>query len=79
MMMLHMVTYTLVIVGALNWGLFGLFDFNLVHTVLVAWPAVERLVYVLVGASAVYDFMNHTKCCTMCIDMMKGKKGKKRR
>ncbi|MEK7166113.1 MAG: DUF378 domain-containing protein, partial [Patescibacteria group bacterium] len=49
-----MVAFTLVIVGAVNWGLVGLLDYNLVGMVLGSWPAVEKLVYVLVGASAVY-------------------------
>ncbi len=62
----HMVTYILVVVGALNWGLIGLFDFNLVNTLLVTWPGVERLVYVLVGVSAVYDFVAHMQYCKWC-------------
>ncbi|MBI4226186.1 DUF378 domain-containing protein [Candidatus Roizmanbacteria bacterium] len=63
---LHLLTYSLVVVGALNWGLWGLFNFNLVNTLLGAWPNLERLVYVLVGASAVYDFAGHSKYCKYC-------------
>ena len=61
-----MVTYTLVVVGALNWGLVGLFDFNLVNALVGTWPTVEKLVYVLVGASAVYDFVSHMQYCKWC-------------
>lgn len=62
---LHMVTFTLVIVGALNWGLVGLFDLNLVTTLLGS-GGVEQLVYVLVGASAVYLGATHMTDCKMC-------------
>lgn len=49
---IHKIAIILVIVGALNWGLVGAFEFNLVETLLGAWPVVMRVVYVLVGLSA---------------------------
>lgn len=45
------VAHLLVIVGALNWGLVGAFNFNLVETLLGAWPMVVKVVYILVGLS----------------------------
>lgn len=63
---LHMVTYTLVSVGALNWGLVGLFKFNLVESIFASWPSLLTLVYVLVGASAVYEFATHMSNCKLC-------------
>lgn len=63
---LHMVAFILVIVGALNWGLVGLFGFNLVETVLGGMPAIERVVYVLVGLSAVWEVVKHRQNCKMC-------------
>ncbi len=62
----HMVTYILVIVGALNWGLMGLFDFNLVNMILGSIPVLEKLVYIAVGASAVYEFAIHMQTCKLC-------------
>ena len=44
----------LVIVGGLNWGLIGLADFDLVATLFGAMSVLSRVVYVLVGLSAVY-------------------------
>ena len=44
----------LVIVGGLNWLLIGLFDFNLVAFIFGSIPLLERIVYVLVGLSALY-------------------------
>lgn len=44
----------LVVVGAVNWGLVGLANLNLVNMLLGAWPVVERVVYVLVGLAGVW-------------------------
>ena len=44
----------LVIVGAINWGLVGLLNLNLVEMLFGAWPGLVRLVYVLVGAAGVW-------------------------
>ncbi len=63
---LHMAAFTLVVVGALNWGLIGLFGLNLVSSLLGMWPTLESLVYVLVGVSAVYVFVTHPKDCKIC-------------
>ena len=45
--------YSLVLIGALNWGLIGLFDFNLVSTIFGDMTFLSRTVYTLVGASAI--------------------------
>lgn len=66
MKMLHMVAFTLLLVGGLNWGLLALLNFNLVSTVLGTWPTLEKLVYVLVGASAVYIAVTHMSECKAC-------------
>jgi uncharacterized protein len=63
---LHPVTFLLTVVGALNWGLIGLFDFNLVNTLLGSMPMVEKVVYILVGASAVYLVVTHKTDCRLC-------------
>lgn len=63
---LHMVTFLLMFVGALNWGLMGLFDFNMVNIIVGSWPMVEKLVYILVGVSAVYVLATHKSDCKIC-------------
>ena len=63
---LHMVSFVLVVVGALNWGLVGLFNLNLVMMLLGSWPMVEKLVYVLVGLSALYLLVTHKNDCKIC-------------
>ena len=62
---LHKAAAALVWIGALNWGLIGLLKFNLVMTLLGAWPLAERAVYILVGVSAVAMCMVG-KCCAKC-------------
>ncbi len=76
---MHMVAFPLVIVGALNWGLVALFDFNLVSAVFGSWPGVEKVVYVLVGLSAVWLILVHKMDCLYCSEMMMKGKGKKRK
>lgn len=46
--------FILVIVGALNWLLVGLFEFDLVAAIFGEMTTVSRIIYVLVGLSAVY-------------------------
>jgi uncharacterized protein len=52
---LNLVTLLLTIVGGVNWGLVGLFDFNLVAALFGADTIVTRAVYIIVGLSALYQ------------------------
>jgi len=45
--------FTLVLIGALNWGLVGLFQFDLVAFLLGKMSILSRIVYSLVGISAI--------------------------
>ncbi len=62
---LHMVAFTLVLVGALNWGLTAL-GYNVVNLIFGSMPGVETLIYLLVGASAVVVAATHMQDCKMC-------------
>ena len=66
MKQVHMLAYILLWVGGLNWGLVGLFNYNLVEALLGAWPMLVTLVYVLVGVSAVYTAFTHMGDCKVC-------------
>ena len=44
----------LVVVGGLNWGLVGLLDFDLVAMIFGDMSVISRVVYSLVGLSAIY-------------------------
>lgn len=48
------VAFILVVVGAINWGLIGFFEFDLVAAIFGDMTAVSRVVYALVGLSGLY-------------------------
>lgn len=68
MKILHMVACILLWIGGLNWGLVGLFGFNL-----VAWfglpTMITNWIYILVGASAVFVMFTHKQDCKVCSKM----------
>jgi uncharacterized membrane protein YuzA (DUF378 family) len=51
------IAIVLLIVGGLNWGLVGLFNFDLVATLFGEMSNLSRIVYVVVGISAIYVLM----------------------
>ena len=54
---LDVIVAVLLVVGGLNWGLVGLFDFELVETLFSSIPVIQKTVYVLVGLSAIYQII----------------------
>ena len=54
---MNIVTLVLLIVGGLNWGLVGLFGFDLVAALFGEMSALSRIVYVLVGVSALWQLL----------------------
>ena len=63
MQTLQKICLLLTIIGAINWGLIGIFDFNLVATIFGDGTTLSRIVYSLVGIAGLiniyllfYDF-----------------------
>ena len=55
---LNLITLILCIIGGLNWGLVGAFEFDLVSTLFGGDEAAgTRIIYVLVGLSALYQLI----------------------
>jgi uncharacterized membrane protein YuzA (DUF378 family) len=52
---LNIITLALVVIGGINWGLVGFFDFNLVAAIFGPGSALTRLIYCLVGLSALWQ------------------------
>jgi len=52
---LQKVALVLTIIGAINWGLIGLFDFNLVSALFGDENVITRIIYVLVGISGIIN------------------------
>ncbi len=61
MKVLNMTALTLVIIGALNWLLIGLFKFNLVDTIFGELSILSRLIYILVGISGLWSIAFFSK------------------
>lgn len=57
MKILNYVMLTIGIIGALNWGLIGLFGFNLVAFLFGSNSFLTNAIYILVGLSGLYMFM----------------------
>lgn len=58
---LYNIVLTLVIVGALNWLLIGLFKFDLVATLFGDMSIISRIVYTLVGLSGIVSIGLYSK------------------
>ena len=57
MKIINVIALILVIVGGLNWGLVGAFDFNLVTAIFGDMTVLARVIYILVGISALYSLI----------------------
>lgn len=53
----NIITLILVIVGGLNWSLVGIFNFDLVAAIFGTGSLLSRLVYILVGVSAMWQLI----------------------
>lgn len=50
-----MTAFILLLIGGLNWGLVGLFSFDLVRALFGTIPVLQNAVYTLVGVAALYN------------------------
>lgn len=49
------IVLALIVIGAINWGLIGLFNFNLVTYIFGDFEAISRLVFALVGIAGLWS------------------------
>lgn len=61
MKIIHCIALTLVIIGALNWLLVGLIDFNLVDTLFGASSILSKIIYIIVGISGIWSLTFYSK------------------
>ena len=54
---INIIALVLIIIGGLNWGLVGFFDYNFVDGLLGEGSTAARVVYVLVGLAALYKLL----------------------
>lgn len=55
MQTLQKVALVFTIIGAINWGLIGIFDFNLVASIFGDGTAFERIIYTIVGITGLIN------------------------
>jgi hypothetical protein len=68
---LHVVTFILLIVGGLNWLLLGLFGWEIGLLFGGQAMLISKIIYVLVGLSAINEIIIHRSICKMCSGDMK--------
>lgn len=65
MRVLNIVTLVLLIIGGINWGLVGLFQFDLVAAIFGGEAAIlSRIIYILVGLSALWQIYPLTQAAS---------------
>ena len=63
---LNLITLLLIIVGGLNWGLFGVTQTDLVATIFGGSETVAaKAIYVIIGLSALYQLLPFARATTM--------------
>ncbi len=66
-MKLHKITFILLVIGGINWLVFGLLGFDIVGKIFGSMDAtISKIVYILVGLSAIYEIIAHRKLCKEC-------------
>ncbi len=62
MKIINTAAWILLIVGGLNWGIVGIADINPINWLFES-NAIEKIIYILVGLSAIYAAASCCKCC----------------
>ena len=63
---LHTITFTLLVVGGLNWLLVALFRWDVGMLFGPSGNAIAQIVYALVGVSALIEIFTHKSSCKWC-------------
>ncbi len=63
MKVFNVICLTLVIVGAIVWGIIGIFNFNLVDALFGTGSAFSRIIYTLVGIAGLYLISFYSLIC----------------
>ncbi|MCR4330707.1 MAG: DUF378 domain-containing protein [Patescibacteria group bacterium] len=66
MKQLHMIAFILLVIGGINWLLFGIFNWEL--SALVGGPGslIAKIVFVVIGLAAIYELATHRHNCKTC-------------
>jgi uncharacterized protein len=64
----HMLTFLLLIIGGLNWGVYAVSGWEVGQLFGGMDATVSKVIYVLVGLSALYTLVTHKKDCKTCTE-----------
>lgn len=62
----HMVAFILLAVGGINWLLYALTGWEIGSLVGGMSSPIAKIIYILVGLSAIYEIVTHKSSCKMC-------------
>jgi uncharacterized protein len=63
---LRFIAFLLMVVGSLNWGLVGLFGYDLISNLFGEMSLFTRIIFGLVGLSGLYGINYLCRCCGCC-------------
>ncbi len=67
---LHVITFALLVIGGLNWLLVGLIGWDVGMIFGGQGAMISRIVYILVGLSAIVQMFGHKRSCKECAPKM---------
>jgi len=66
MKILHIIASVLLLIGGINWGLYGLFDVDVVQTAFHSVPHLAKALYILIGIAAIFEIFACSYCRKSC-------------
>ncbi|MBP9691622.1 DUF378 domain-containing protein [Candidatus Woesebacteria bacterium] len=63
---LHAIAFILIIIGSINWLLVGILGWDIGELFGGQGTIISRIIYILVGLSAIYEVATHKKTCKDC-------------
>ena len=66
-MKLHKIAFWLLVIGGLNWGVLGVSGWDIGQLFGGQMATVSRIIYILVGLSALVEIFGHGKRCKECM------------
>ena len=63
---MHKIIFTLLVLAGINWLLLGIFGWEVGRIFGGSEDIVSRIIYILFGLSAVYEFATHKHRCKSC-------------
>ncbi len=62
---MNLICSILVIIGAINWGLVGAFNLNLVSVLFGPMSILSRIIYIIIGIAGICDIFMFKRTCTI--------------